>query len=108
MLMDEFNEKYKEFLSPGHSGLEIDNELVIKFLDQVFENYLIKAENFRYYQIKIKYNRVRFYSSLDVDILGAALVDLIEDKINNLLGLQLMYDTVVKLNGGRVVKCQKQ
>ena len=108
MLIAEFNEKYKEFLSPGHSGLEIDNELVIKFLDQIFENYLTKVENFTFYQIKIKYNTVRFYSSLDVDILGAALIDLIEDKINNLLGIQLMYDTVVKHQGGRVIKCQKQ
>ena len=101
MLMTEFNEKYKEFLSLGYSGLEIDNELVIKFLDQIFENYLTKIEDFRYYQIKIKFNSIRFYSSLDTNnILGSALIDLIEDKISNLLGIQLMYDKVIKHQGG--------
>ncbi len=56
----EFNEKYKEYLEDRFSGLELSNPEVIAYLDKEFEN-LIKLPNFKYSQIKGKFNWFCFY-----------------------------------------------
>lgn len=56
----EFNEKYKEYLEDRFSGLELSNPEVIEYLDKEFEN-LIKLPNFKYSQIKGKFNWFCFY-----------------------------------------------
>ena len=37
MTVDEFNEKYKDYLEPGHYGLAINDPDVIDYLDTQFE-----------------------------------------------------------------------
>lgn len=58
----EFNEKYKAFLEEGHYGLAIDNQNVITYLDEKFQEF-IKVPGFTYSQIKIKFSSVRFYAT---------------------------------------------
>ena len=73
----EFNTKYKDYLEPGYKGLEIDNEHVIEFLDEMFQKF-IKIPTFKYQQIKLKFNNCCFYSNLP----DKTTVDGIENYIN--------------------------
>ena len=57
---DEFNKKYSNYLEEGHYGLALSNEEVIEYLDKQFEE-LIKLPNFKYSQIKDKFNWFCFY-----------------------------------------------
>lgn len=63
MTVEQFNEKYEHFLEERHYGLDIDNEKVIAYLDEVFETELTKIPGFTYSQIKLKFNSSRFYST---------------------------------------------
>lgn len=56
----EFNRKYKDYLEHKHYGLAINNEEVINYLDGQFQE-LIKVPGFKYTQIKVKFDSVRFY-----------------------------------------------
>jgi hypothetical protein len=59
----EFNEKYKEFLAEGSYGLDIDDEYVVHYLDDKFQD-LILVPNFKYSQIKLKFGKCRFYTDV--------------------------------------------
>lgn len=56
----EFNEKYKDYLEEGYYGLSINIPEVVDYLDKEF-SMLIKIPDFKYYQIKVKFNMCRFY-----------------------------------------------
>ena len=79
---DEFNHKYVFYLADGFEkqGLEFEDEEVIKYLDDKFME-LIKYPNFKYKQIKVKYNTVCFYA---VGI-SQELIDDIEEQIYQIL-----------------------
>lgn len=62
MTTNEFNEKYKDYLEAGHYGLAISIPSVITYLDEKFKD-LIQIPDFRYSQIKLKFNSSRFYCS---------------------------------------------
>ena len=57
---EQFNEKYKNYLENGFSGLQLGNEEVIEYLNKQFEE-LIKLPDFKYSQIKGKFNWFCFY-----------------------------------------------
>lgn len=79
MNSNEFNEKYKEYLVEGHYGLAIDIPCVVEYLDIKFQE-LILIPDFKYHQIKLKFNFARFYcepNSIDSSS--------IEQKINELV-----------------------
>jgi len=59
---EEFNDKWNDFLEHRHYGLDIENEEVVKYLDDIFTNELILIPNFSFSQIKTKYKSVRFYA----------------------------------------------
>ncbi len=69
MTTKEFNEKYSKFLTNGFYGLRIENENVISFLDDAFQD-LILIPGFQYSQIKLKFGVPRFYSNLRSKNLG--------------------------------------
>ena len=96
----EFNEKYKAYLGKRWYGLDIDNEEVISFLDNLFEHYLTKIEGFEYHQIKVKFgiNDVRFYSNLGhINPIDTALVSAIESNISSILKLNQANNDLNKL-----------
>lgn len=87
----EFNEKYAQYLPKGWYGLDIDDVDVIIWLDNLFEQYLIKIEGFKYHQIKVKFgiNDIRFYSNLDTsNVVNKALISAIESNISSILKLK--------------------
>jgi len=63
MTVQQFNEKYKNFLEERHYGLDIHDEKVINYLDNLFENELTKIPGFTYSQIKLKFSSSRFYAT---------------------------------------------
>lgn len=67
MKVQEFNEKYAEYLEPRFYGLSINSPEVIKYLDELFENELIKIKDFKYYQIKLKWGNSCVYTTLPYD-----------------------------------------
>ena len=68
MTTAEFNQKWKDYLEEGYYGLSIPIKSVIEYLDDLFENELTKDPNFRFYQIKIKFNWSCFYSNAPVEV----------------------------------------
>jgi hypothetical protein len=64
MTAQEFEKKYEQYLEENYIGLEINDENVINFLDNVFTD-LIKIPGFKYHQIKLKFGMPRFYTNLD-------------------------------------------
>ena len=64
MNIKEFNCKYSEYLEKNHYGLDFYDEQVIEFLNNIFDNELTKINNFKFYQIKLKFGRCRFYTNL--------------------------------------------
>lgn len=80
MTIDQFNNKYKDYLVEGYYGLDINNPQIIEFLDIEFLD-LIMKDNFKYYQIKEKFGMGRFYA----DGVSANELTEIENHITKLL-----------------------
>lgn len=57
---DEFNSKFKEFLAKGHYGCAISNKKMLEYLNSKFLGFS-KNPNFKYFQIKSKFNDYCFY-----------------------------------------------
>jgi hypothetical protein len=79
MNRNDFNNKYKDYLPARFDGLMLDNEEVVKYLNDEFTQ-LIKIPNFKYYQIKGKFNWFCFYA----DNLPAGKQEEIENKIKEI------------------------
>lgn len=60
MTIEQFNEKYKDFLEEGHYGLAVGEEKFMDYLDKKFQEF-IKIPGFKYSQIKVKFGMGRFY-----------------------------------------------
>lgn len=80
MTIDQFNDKWKDYLEEGHYGLAIKSPEVIEYLDKVFED-LTKIPNFSFAQIKTKFGFSCFYA----DGISLALRSTIELKLNSIL-----------------------
>lgn len=61
MTIEEFDEKWKNHLEPGHYGLAIDNEKVTDYLDETFTQLKKQFPDFQYSQIKLKFGTARVY-----------------------------------------------
>lgn len=61
MTSTQFNEKYKNYLEEGFYGLSLEDKDMIEYLDKEFQE-LIKIPNFKYSQIKQKFEWFRFYA----------------------------------------------
>lgn len=60
MNKQEFNNKYKAFLEPGHYGCALERPEALKYLDDEFQE-LTKIPGFQFSQIKGKFSSFRFY-----------------------------------------------
>jgi hypothetical protein len=96
MTVEQFNEKYKEYLEEKHYGLDISIPSVIKYLDEEVFPGLIKIPGFTYSQIKLKFNMPRFYTNLDEvtnRLIFSAITYTVEEDIKKLVTI---YDEVQK------------
>ena len=62
MTVDEFNDKWKDYLEPRFYGLAIADERVIKYLDEEFQKEIEVNPQFTYSQIKLKFGLSRVYA----------------------------------------------
>ena len=92
MTASEFNTKYKDYLEEGHYGLDINDPVIVKYMDEVFQG-LVKIPGFKYSQVKEKFNTGRFYSNLH-EILGRA--DYITVKVEGFISTHLNYIKFLK------------
>lgn len=60
MTCKEFNQKYKNYIKEDFTGLEIENQEIINWLDDKFQEF-IKTPDFQFSQIKTKFGNGRFY-----------------------------------------------
>lgn len=60
MTCKEFNIKYKNYIKEDFIGLEIENQELINWLDDQFQEF-IKVSGFQFSQIKTKFGKGRFY-----------------------------------------------
>jgi len=57
----EFNEKYKDFLEENYYGCSLDLPEALEYLDVKFQEF-VKRPDFKYHQIKSKWNYFCFYA----------------------------------------------
>ena len=84
MTAEQFNNKYKNYLTEGFGGLEFDIPEITEMLDKEFQEF-IKVPGFCYQQIKLKFNMARFYA----DGIPSEDTYRVEDKINEMRGIRV-------------------
>jgi hypothetical protein len=80
MNTEDFNNKWNEWLEDGHYGLDIQDEEVIEFLNEIFVD-LTKIEGFKFYQIKQKFYFYCFYA----DNISLAMKSIIQNEIRRIM-----------------------
>ena len=90
MTITEFNNKYSAYLEEGFYGLDIDNEKVIDFLDNQFEE-IIKTnmQPFLYSQIKLKWGYCHIYCNA-----LPALIRHLENEVDKILKKENNFDAL--------------
>jgi hypothetical protein len=63
MTSTEFNEKWVRYLTPRHYGMAISDTRVLEYMDSEFEAAVLKNPDFRYAQIKMKFDTARVYTN---------------------------------------------
>lgn len=95
--IEEFNNKYKEYIDEGHSGMSINEPSVLAYVDQVF-NDLTLIPGFKYQEIKTKFGLARVYTNLE-DIMpfaGRIINQELEEKINFILKVEYELENRLK------------
>jgi hypothetical protein len=95
--IEEFNNKYKEYIDEGHYGMSINEPSVLAYVDQVF-NDLTLIPGFKYQEIKTKFGLARVYTNLE-DIMpfaGRIINQEIEEKINFILKVEYELENRLK------------
>lgn len=86
MTQQEFNEKYKQYISEVWYGLEFDIPEVTSYLNEVMQD-LIHIPGFELQQIKLKFGMCRFYfeTKWKNKFLETAIEFRIEEGVNKIL-----------------------
>ena len=86
MNLEQFNDKYKQYIPFGWYGLSFDIPEVTAYIDNIMQD-LITIPGFQLFQIKLKFGMARFYfeTSWIHKHLEVALMLKIEDNINQLV-----------------------
>lgn len=79
MTIDDFNNKWSDYLGDGHYGMDINIPSVISFLDSEFENEIKVNSSFKFFQIKLKFEMCTIYAE-------SAKTNFWQDEINKMLG----------------------
>ena len=87
--IEEFNDKYKEYIDEDHYGMDINEPAVLAYVDQIFID-LTQIPGFKYQQIKTKFGLARVYTNLDdlMPFVGRIINQEHEEKINFILKVE--------------------
>jgi len=88
MNLEQFNEKYKQYIPYGWFGLSFDIPEVTEYLDTVMQD-LITIPGFELLQVKLKFDWPRFYFTTNFKnkSLELAIAVKVQEDINKLLKL---------------------
>lgn len=75
MTVKEFNEKWNDHIEEGHYGLAIDYLPIIEYLDKEFEDEVKVNPDFKFSQVKIKFNFSRVYTNSDKSTIWEQEID---------------------------------
>lgn len=83
------NQKYASYIEEGYYGEDINILLVSEYLDIILGD-LCKIEGFKYHQIKLKFNKARFYTNLSkiIPSLGHIIEREVESQIDILVSIE--------------------
>jgi hypothetical protein len=86
MTQKQFNEKYKQWIPDGWSGLDFDIPQVTEYLDTVMQD-MIMIPGFELHQIKLKFDWPRFYFTTDFKDKGTelAIAVRVQERINAII-----------------------
>ncbi len=86
MTQNEFNEKYKQWIPEGWSGLDFDIPQVTEYMDLVMQD-MILIPGFELHQIKLKWDWPRFYftTSFKDKGLELAIAVKVQERINAII-----------------------
>ena len=86
MTQNEFNEKYKQWIPEGWSGLDFDIPQVTEYMDQIMQD-MILIPGFELHQIKLKFDWPRFYFTTDFKDKGLelAIAVKVQERINAII-----------------------
>jgi len=86
MNLEQFNEKYKQYIPYGWFGLSFDIPEVTEYLDNIMQD-LITLPGFELHQIKLKFDWPRFYFTTNFKNknLELAIAVKVQEDINKLL-----------------------
>ena len=87
--IEEFNEKYKEYIDEDHYGMDINEPSVLAYVDQIFYD-LTQIPGFKYQQIKTKFGMARVHTNLEdlMPFVGRIINQELEEKINFILKVE--------------------
>ena len=86
MTQIEFNQKYRQWIPQGWSGLDFDDPKVTEYLDKIMQD-MIMIPGFELHQIKMKWDWPRFYFTTDFKekALELAIVVKVQEEISRLV-----------------------
>jgi len=86
MTQNEFNEKYKQWIPEGWSGLEFDVPEVTEYMDTVMQDMTL-IPGFELHQIKLKFDWPRFYFTTSFKDKGTelAIAVKVQERINAII-----------------------
>jgi hypothetical protein len=95
--IEEFNNKYKEYIDEDHYGMDINEPSVLAYVDQIF-NDLTQIPGFKCQQIKTKFGLARVYTNLDdlMPFVGRIINQELEEKINFILKVEYELENRLK------------
>ncbi len=86
MTSTQFNEKYKQWIPEGWSGLDFDIPEVTEYMDLVMQDMTV-IPGFELHQIKLKFDWPRFYFATDFKDKGTelAITVRVQERINAII-----------------------
>ena len=86
MTSTQFNEKYKQWIPEGWSGLDFDIPEVTEYMDTVMQDMTL-IPGFELHQIKLKFDWPRFYFATDFKDKGLelAIAVKVQERINAII-----------------------
>lgn len=95
--IEEFNQKYKDYIEEGYCGIDINEPSVLAYVDQVF-NDLTWIPGFKFQEIKTKFGLARVYTNLDelMPFVGRIINQELEEKINFILKVEFELENRLK------------
>jgi hypothetical protein len=99
MTQNEFNEKYKQWIPDGWSGLDFDKPEVTEYMDKTMQD-MVLIPGFELHQIKMKWDWPRFYftTAFKYKAFELAIAMRVQEDINRIMKGEEVVDRWKRVN----------